>query len=162
VARLVSIIGRSPGTLHTLLCLLQQRGVRPEDVVVLSTSREAAEKAVELASACPCPGGPPPLEGLPRPRIVELPYPDVDNDERLSDFQRRLARLLASSPREVLLDASGGRKAMTAAAAYAAAHAGATVVLAQVPGSLYREALGAEPDCRLLERAAREATLLRL
>lgn len=157
--RLVSLVGRSPGTLHTVLCLLRRQGLQPGRVDIVATSAESAAEAERLARSCPCPDGLPALPGDTPVEHHVLPYGDVDSQERLREFRRLVAGLVEPGG---LLDATGGRKAMSIAAAIEAAEKGATVLIAHIPWSSYLEKARARGDpCAATARPG-EATLLRL
>ncbi len=151
--RLVSLVGKSPGTLHTVLCLLRERGVNIDHGTVIATREREAQEALEIARSCPCPRGGPPLS-VTGAVLVILPYGDVDTHERLQDFRQRLRGLLDTS---TVLDVTGGRKAMTIAAAIEAIKAGTAIVLAQIPWNRYLETAKAQEPCN---KTAENATLL--
>ncbi len=128
--RLLSLLGASPGVLHTVLCLLLREGAAPEQVTVLATLLGVAEEALEIARSCPCPwtGTPPLQEGI-NVELITLPYSDVDTAEKARDLRRRVAELLTP---DTVVDVTGGRKSMAVAAAVEAAVRGAPIIAAQL------------------------------
>ncbi len=127
--KLLSLVGTSPGVLHTVLCLLAREGRRPARVVIVATIPEAAEEATAIAAGCPCPWTRRPPIDRGRIEVVVLPYSDVDSPEKVRDFRRRIAALLDL---DTVLDVTGGRKAMAIAAAIEATRQGVPVLAAQL------------------------------
>ena len=154
--RLVSLLGTSPGVVHTVLCLLAREGRQPKSVTIVATIPEAAREAVEIATGCPCPWTRGPPLARDQVRVVLLPYQDVDTAERVRDFRRRIAELLDL---DTVLDVTGGRKAMAVAAAIEAATRGIPVIAAQLRRwSLYHETTSASEPC--MKSRPEEAGLL--
>jgi hypothetical protein len=157
VARLVSIVGASPGTLHTVLCLLEEQGVAPSELAVISTSPSWAHEALEIARSCPCPAtGRPPRAAAARTTVDILPFHDLEGPEHLAQLRRKLAGHLDPG---TLLDVTGGRKLMAVAAALEALRAGAAVVAAMVPPEEYSRILAERSPCR---KTSARAKLIKL
>ncbi len=159
--RLVSLVGTSPGVLHTTLCKLLEEGeIDPdelEEVLVVSTLEQQAREALEIAGSCPCPAtGKPPLPADAKAAIHLLPYSDIDSQQRLADLRKKLATLIQPGD---IVDATGGRKAMSIAAAVEATAKGARVVMTHIPPETYREVAGETEPCR--KTRPQEAVLLR-
>jgi CRISPR-associated protein Csx14 len=156
LARLVSLVGRSPGTLHTVLCLLAREGARVGHVTIVATLPDAAEEAERIAQACPCPWtSRPPAEGVPVEKLL-LPYQDVTTSSHIRHLRQTIASLLTP---DTVLDVTGGRKAMSIAAAIEAAAHGAAIVAAHIPWRSYLETTGATEPCS--KTRPEEAVLLR-
>lgn len=154
MARLVSLLGLSPGVAHTSLCLLAREGIVVDEIVLVGTQGEVLAEAEEIIRGCPCPWDGPPGPG--RIVRVQLDFPDVRGPgdlERLGSILRGLLR------RGDYLDITGGRKIMSAWAAIVALDQGAHVVASVVPPGEAERALRARDPCG---KTVREAVLVRL
>ena len=136
IARLFVLLGLSPGVLHSVLCAWRPLLSDDAEVVILATDPDVAERAVELASTCPCPGSAaPPAPGL-RTRIVLLERGDVDSPEALEELRGVLERERLG--RGDGIDVTGGRKLASVAAALYAASRLALVGYTWIPSDEYR------------------------
>ena len=156
--RLVALVGASPGALHTTLCLLRQRGIQVDEVVVVATRREWGAEAVEIARSCPCPGtGEPPAPAA--ICIITLPYTDVEGPHHLAQLRRTLSTLLGPN---TILDVTGGRKLMSIAAALEALRTGATIAATTIPHEEYTRIHSAQALCDKTVRDPGKARLILL
>ncbi len=154
--RLVALLGTSPGTVHTTLCKLQERGIEVNEVIIYATLPEVAEEAQEILRRCPCLStGKPPLEEKQRVEIRTLGFSDVRSPEDLEELRLALRPAL----RGALLDVTGGRKAMAIAAALEGYRSGATVVATIISQEEYKRIQEATSLC---DKTAQHATLLLL
>jgi hypothetical protein len=149
LARLVSLVGLSPGTPHTGACLLKAQGVTVDEVVVLGNVGEAVGEAVRILEECPCPTGS--LLGV-RASGKILGFPDVRSQEDLGELGSTLRSLLRPGD---IVDITGGRKIASAWAAIVALNAGARVVATIVPQEEAERALKAGDPCGKTARRAR-------
>ncbi|MEB2835826.1 MAG: hypothetical protein GSR80_000034 [Desulfurococcales archaeon] len=139
MARLVSLLGMSPGTPHTVACLLAGEGYRLEEHVILATNPDVAREALGILSTCPCaPDGRPP--GVPA-RVELLPFNDIREPGDLAALRRILGGILDA---DSILDLTGGRKLMAVAAALEALNRGSIIVSAIISDEDYRRIR----DCR--------------
>ena len=128
---LLSFLGRSPGTLHTTLCALLERGIRIEKVVVVATRGSAVDEAVEIARLCPCPGGgEPPLARGVELQVVTLGFEDVRGVGDLEEVRRLVSSI---ADRHTLIDVTAGRRVLALVAAVEGVRRGARIVYALVP-----------------------------
>ena len=141
--RLVSLLGTRPGTPHTTACKLLEEGVQLEAYTIVATLEHYAREAASILTQCPCPvtGEPPARE---EPRLVLLPFTDVDTPEKLRRLRRILSSLLDDT---VVLDITGGRKLMAVAAALEALQRGVSIVASILPDSVYKEVHAAAALC---------------
>ncbi len=153
MAVMVSLLGASPGTVHTALCKLLEEGYGIERVYILYTRKEYAMAAVDIIEKCPCTGSEAPLSV--EVELVQLPFDDIRSTGDLAALRRVLGGLLEPS---VVLDITGGRKLMAVAASLEALARGATIVSAIVPEEVYARLRAAENPCE--KTAPREARLL--
>ena len=152
MARMVALLGTSPGTVHTTLCKLLEMSVKVDEVVIYATLQHAAEEAVEILRRCPCPGtGETPLRPGVRVETRLLGFEDVHGPEDLERLRISLRPVL----RGALLDVTGGRKAMAIAAALEGYRSGATVVATVIPREEYKRIQSAAEPCGKVARSAR-------
>ncbi|NOZ89330.1 MAG: hypothetical protein GXO15_05335 [Crenarchaeota archaeon] len=148
--RLVSLVGTSPGVLHTTLCKLLEHRLLSfselDEVLVISTREQWATEAIEIARSCPCPAtGNSPLQPGVKTSIYVTPFNDVDSQERLHNLRGLLAEIIDEGD---IVDVTGGRKAMTVTAVVEAKERGATVVMTHIPPETYREIAEETKPCR--------------
>jgi hypothetical protein len=153
LARLVATLGTSPGVPYeTLLNLCRgaydapyNPPLRIDSVTLVYTSSPrvvASYRAAQLLLACHRQLFKDNEKSLPEGcRLrdvggVELGFEDVDTRERYESLSHRLYRVLG---RDDVVDVSGGRAAMAAAASLAASRLGATVVATVVDPQLYSQ-----------------------
>lgn len=143
VERLFVLLGLSPGVLHTVLCAWRRRGLIGDDtrVILLATRRDAAEKAVEVAARCPCPGeerAPLRDPGLVEVRLLERG--DYDSVGAVRELRSVLVELGVGPGDGV--DVTGGRKLASVEVALFAAQRGALVGYSLIPSSEYQRLQG--------------------
>ena len=140
---LVSLLGTSPGTPHTTACKLLEEGVHLESYTILATLEQYAREAAAILTGCPCPAtGKPPVQQ--QPRLILLPFTDVDTPEKLRTLRRTLTQLLDEN---TVLDITGGRKLMAVAAALEALQHGVTIVATILPDHIYNKTRTAKTPC---------------
>ena len=143
MAKLVSLIGASPGTAHTTACLLLSQGVHITKCILVATMEQVANEAEHILRTCKCPNtGKPPL--MHTEKII-LPFSDVKNAEHLRILREKLAKILDTN---TILDITGGRKTMAVAAAIEALNHGATLVASIIPDKLYDQLRKAKTPCQ--------------
>jgi hypothetical protein len=156
-AKLVSLLGLSPGTPHTVYCLLEGEGYTITEHVILATSREAAEEARRILEACPCPQTGRPPAATTKTAVELLPFNDVAAQADLVELRRILRQHLDTA---TILDVSGGRKLMAVAAALEALNRGSAIVAAIVPDQVYESLRRAGEPCA--KTAPDKAKLIKL
>jgi len=140
VARLVVLLGRSPGVLRDVICSLLARGVVLDKVYVVGTRDSLFDEAEKVLHACPCPQGN--AKTIPLHKII-LPYNDIDSFEKLTHF-RTTIRALANP--NTIVDVTGGRKLMSVGAAIEALQVGVQVSYLLVPPQELERLKNCKPD----------------
>lgn len=155
--KLVSLLGTSPGTPHTTICILEQLGHHVRKHIIVATKGAALNEATTILKQCPCPAtGKPPASTTPIETIT-LPYNDIENQEHLRQLRHILAKILDT---DTILDITGGRKIMAVAASLEALNHGATIITTTIPDHLYQEIKQAKHPCN--KTAPHRAKLLKL
>jgi hypothetical protein len=151
LARLVSLVGLSPGSPHTALCLLRGEGYPIDEVVLVGNVAGVVEEAARILRECPCPSGPPPAIGA-RVSSRLLGFPDIRGQADLAELASTLRGLLG---RGDVVDITGGRKVAAAWSAIVALSVGARVAATIVPRGEAERALRAASPCGKTVRGAR-------
>lgn len=137
--RLFVLLGLTPGVLHTVLCAWGEMLNLYDEIVILATDENVVNRAIELASTCPCPardGGEPPLSSSRRLSKILLKHADYDSIEAVNELRRVLDEQRIGEGDAV--DVTGGRKLASLVAGLYAASRGALVGYSLVPSDEYR------------------------
>ena len=155
--KLVSLLGTSPGTPHTTICILKQLGHNIRKHIIVATKGAALSEAITILTQCPCPATNKPPAQTTHIETITLPYNDIENQEHLKQLRQTLAKILDT---ETVLDITGGRKIMAVAASLEALNHGATIITTTIPDKLYQEIKQAKQPCN--KTAPHKAKLLKL
>lgn len=155
--KLVSLLGTSPGTPHTTICILRQLGHSIRKHIIVATKGAALNEAITILTKCPCPATGKPPASTTSIETITLPYSDIENQEHLQQLRQTLAKILDT---DAILDITGGRKIMAVAASLEALNHGTTIITTTIPDQLYQEIKQAKQPCN--KTAPHMAKLLKL
>ena len=155
--KLVSLLGTSPGTPHTTICILEQLGHSVRKHIIVATKGAALNEAITILTKCPCPATGKPPASTTAIETITLPYNDIKSQEHLQQLRQTLAKILDT---DTILDITGGRKIMAVAASLEALNHGATIITTTIPDQLYQEIKQAKQPCN--KTAPEKAKILKL
>ncbi|MCY0859827.1 MAG: CRISPR-associated ring nuclease Crn1 [Sulfolobaceae archaeon] len=133
MAKLVATLGTSPGGIVETFLHLRESDSSLNDIVVITTSDPSTRKAYDiLLNIFQC------CVKVNYPQVmlskIEMPFQDITSSEDLEEFYNKIKGVINEGD---YVDITGGRKAMSAVAAMAAAKKGARVFTTIIPQSDY-------------------------
>ena len=152
--KLVSLLGTSPGTPHTTLCKLLEKGIKPKKHIIVATSGASIREAQYILSNCPCSSN---MEANIPVETIVLPFSDIESIAQLKQLRTTLSKILDT---DTILDITGGRKLMAVAAALEALERGATIVSTIIPDTEYKRIASEKDPCK--KTLPEKATLIKI